>query len=275
MENKKQCGANGYALDFGFRYCNVFLAAEQNWAPLPQQWSQYVRNCLQRTLGSIDIQSLTCDQIATYAIGSHAACYNVRSDPTEPTFCDLSWSDRATILWEIKGVILTSRIWSIAKQGVGLLADCGASATKTEVQTIQATLDGAMSDFASWTDAAISDWISNVEESAKESLKRVLSPTLDWDDLLHISGFNQGSVEVYFTLNLNESIINVTGINGTLTLTHVSNTLIQQLVTGQVNTTYPVLKADSYQMPKNYAGRVQSTPFLLFLAIVFALVLTK
>jgi len=275
LENKKKCNADGYALDFGFRYCNVFLAAEQTWDPLPRQWSQYVRNCLQRTLGSINVKSMTCNQIATFAIGSHAACYNVRSDPTEPTFCDLSWADRGIILWEIKGVILTSRIWSIAKQGVGLLADCGASFTKTQVQTIQTKLDGVMSEFSSWTDAAISDWIATVEESAKEALRRILSPTLDWDNLLHISGFNQGSVEVYFTLNLNETVINTNDINGTLTLDHVSNTLIQRLIAGEVNTTFPVLSATAYKMPNNYAGRVQFTPFLLCLAIVLALVLTK
>lgn len=78
FESQFPCGENGYAVSFGGKYCQIFLEKENSiFSPKGQEWSRYVRICLQQELEKILEQQkdLTCEAAATYATLSHVKCY--------------------------------------------------------------------------------------------------------------------------------------------------------------------------------------------------------
>jgi len=238
VENVTKCGASGYALDFGYRYCNAFLQIENTFSPQGLLWSQYVRHCLQTKVAVMPISTMTCDQIASSAIASHEACYMERApgDPT-PTFCDLTWGDRGKIGMTISGVLFTSRIWAIAKQGAGIqFIDCWGKQGSQGLQNLLVKLDVDISNFAAQSDQAIEEWASALESSAIQSVSNLLTPSFS----IQVSGFQPGSVIVGLAVNVAPN-----GTNGS-SFPQVVSALQQNIMQGKVNTTYPVQNVSVY-----------------------------
>ncbi|KAJ5113812.1 hypothetical protein N7456_002346 [Penicillium angulare] len=77
LEPLVQCGANGYPLGFGAKYCDKFLENKSDFSDRGQKWEEDVGQCLQDALvpfvnGS---KQPDCQDLKEYAIGTHARCY--------------------------------------------------------------------------------------------------------------------------------------------------------------------------------------------------------
>ena len=84
------CGADGYALAFGERLCNTFIARRGEFSPAGQAWLRGVRTCLQQALVPLRTASgLTCATLEDAAYTSHAGCYTARGN----SVCALSSAD--------------------------------------------------------------------------------------------------------------------------------------------------------------------------------------
>lgn len=105
MEPTTPCGEDGYALGFGERLCNVFIARRDRFSPAGQEWLRSIRKCLQDDrVGDLDAQ-LSCDALADRSYDSHARCYTL----PEHSICDLSSHDRAVLLELVGKDLFSSR----------------------------------------------------------------------------------------------------------------------------------------------------------------------
>jgi hypothetical protein len=76
LDATRPCGAAGYALAFGERLCQAFVARREEFSPAGQAWLRGVRTCLQRALvPRVDDPGQTCAALADAAFASHARCY--------------------------------------------------------------------------------------------------------------------------------------------------------------------------------------------------------
>jgi hypothetical protein len=105
VEANKPCGASGYAIGYGEKYCSRF-DVDDTFSPEGKVWRDATLHCLQEALvpelGAI--ASMSCDAITTFAFDSHPACY---TDHT-PSFCFLPPADIANVLGTIDGKDLLS-----------------------------------------------------------------------------------------------------------------------------------------------------------------------
>ena len=96
LEKAKPCGASGYALGFGKKYCDRYFA-DTGFSAKGVAWVSRVGNCLQRALLKYGDPSNppkeSCQQIYSIAYKSHPSCYV----DGYPGICDLSFSDMANI----------------------------------------------------------------------------------------------------------------------------------------------------------------------------------
>jgi len=70
------CGVDGYALAFGERLCNAFIARREEFSPAGQAWLRGVRTCLQRSLVPlVGAGALSCEALVDAAYASHSGCY--------------------------------------------------------------------------------------------------------------------------------------------------------------------------------------------------------
>ncbi|HHH31056.1 MAG TPA: hypothetical protein ENK57_22295, partial [Polyangiaceae bacterium] len=91
--SEASCGASGYYLAFGQRYCQRFQQVTEDRLSIEgQAWSQRVRPCLMRALERAAGDELSCIDISRVALDSHPACY------AETGFCDLPVSDWVLVL---------------------------------------------------------------------------------------------------------------------------------------------------------------------------------
>ena len=76
MEAKISCGASGYALDYGSRYCKKYENRLGLFTNQGQQWIYQTMNCLQKALVS-PLQNCdnTCADLRQTAFASHPSCY--------------------------------------------------------------------------------------------------------------------------------------------------------------------------------------------------------
>ena len=94
LESSHPCGADGYAVAFGERLCNAFIAQREQFTPAGQAWLRGVRTCLQRSLVPLNAMSgLTCGALEDAAYASHAACYTVATN----SVCSLPPADLAAL----------------------------------------------------------------------------------------------------------------------------------------------------------------------------------
>ncbi len=97
IESKYKCGADGYPLGYGAKYCDRFSALSPNdLSPKGLVWRDHTLVCLQQRLADLLVTSHnvnTCGDLKTYAFRSHVGCY---TQPFAPV-CDLAVGDWFTI----------------------------------------------------------------------------------------------------------------------------------------------------------------------------------
>jgi hypothetical protein len=92
VERDYKCGEHGYPLDFGHRLCEKYLTAQPNVSKSLRLWFPKVRYCLQVYLENNRGNFRGCQDLRRKALKSHTTCYE------KTGFCDLSFSDKMTIL---------------------------------------------------------------------------------------------------------------------------------------------------------------------------------
>ena len=76
MERKRSCGPNGYAINYGSRFCNKFVTSLYLFSNTGQSWVYATMNCLQRALVSPLKQcDKSCAELRKNAFDSHPSCY--------------------------------------------------------------------------------------------------------------------------------------------------------------------------------------------------------
>ncbi|ORY09022.1 hypothetical protein BCR34DRAFT_603170 [Clohesyomyces aquaticus] len=77
LEKKLQCGATGYPLGYGLKYCNKFTAARKDLSSSGQAWITKTMLCLQRALVpyATGEKGGSCPNVKEFAFGTHPGCY--------------------------------------------------------------------------------------------------------------------------------------------------------------------------------------------------------
>lgn len=93
LETTKACGADGYALGYGDKYCSRFLAND-GFSREGVVWRDAVMVCLQRHLSRYlaPEDRATCEEITDGAFDDHPSCYTAPGEGA-PSICDLPPSD--------------------------------------------------------------------------------------------------------------------------------------------------------------------------------------
>lgn len=94
-EQRYSCGPKGYALGFGFRFCQVFLNTQETYSSRGHQWLKDVRLCLMNALESTANEK-TCGDIRRKAFHQHIDCY------TSTGFCDIEGHEKLRIMWGLR-----------------------------------------------------------------------------------------------------------------------------------------------------------------------------
>jgi hypothetical protein len=102
LEQVNPCGASGYALGYGEKYCSRY-DVDHRFSAEGLAWRDNVLHCLQESLVSRLSTPATCDDLTTFAFDSHPRCY------TEgPSICFLPPSDALEVVSVIDGKDLLS-----------------------------------------------------------------------------------------------------------------------------------------------------------------------
>ncbi|MFS4460862.1 hypothetical protein [Bdellovibrio sp. HCB2-146] len=103
-EEHNPCGKQGYWIGWGHRYCQKYLDSEKSFSLEAQQWLRENRQCLQSRAEEIS-QGTQCSGIRKAAMESHVGCY------VETGFCELSFKDKAAILWGLRTALNAPEAW--------------------------------------------------------------------------------------------------------------------------------------------------------------------
>ncbi|KAI8911153.1 hypothetical protein EDD86DRAFT_246489 [Gorgonomyces haynaldii] len=117
------CGATGYALGYGNKYCNAFKDKLDKFSPAGQDWIWSVMNCLQKELvplatGTGLEQVNTCTKLRSFAYGTHPHCYTLPGH----SICELPITDWFHVLGVIKKELLDVATY---KQAIAVAGQCG------------------------------------------------------------------------------------------------------------------------------------------------------
>ncbi len=97
IESKYKCGADGYPLGYGAKYCDRFNAlSSHDLSEKGLVWRDHTLVCLQQKLADLLVTSNnvnSCPDLKAYAFRSHVGCY---TQPFAPV-CDLTVGDWFTI----------------------------------------------------------------------------------------------------------------------------------------------------------------------------------
>ena len=87
LEAKFQCGAEGYPIGYGDRYCNKFTENYDKFDEEGKKWIDGTLICLKESLlpDMNNNDAETCDDVYNHAFDSHVKCY------TENGFCDIAF----------------------------------------------------------------------------------------------------------------------------------------------------------------------------------------
>jgi hypothetical protein len=104
LETSDPCGASGYALGYGEKYCSRY-DVDDTLSPEGLVWRNAVLHCLQTALVPLLASDppMSCDAVTTYAFDSHPTCYTAG-----PSICFLPPSDVLNIVSVIDGKDLLS-----------------------------------------------------------------------------------------------------------------------------------------------------------------------
>ena len=103
-DQKQRCGEDGYWQGYGHHFCKKFLDDHEKFSAPLQSWLSDVRYCLQVEALNLNPQ-LSCDETHKAAIDSHVACY------VETGFCNLNYSDQATVYWYLRSAAKDILTW--------------------------------------------------------------------------------------------------------------------------------------------------------------------
>lgn len=114
LETKIPCGARGYAIGYGLKYCSAFMKHFLSFSDVGQHWVTATCLCLQNALLPIVNGNgpQTCDAIKNFAVSSHVACYT----DTKPSVCDIPKSDWYTVLVVIGKELINPETWRTVKE---------------------------------------------------------------------------------------------------------------------------------------------------------------
>lgn len=85
-ESNSACGAEGYYLEFGYRYCQKFETRKSEYSAGGQTWLSEVKACLQQEIENSHAGS--CREARSVALSSHVTCYE------RTNYCELSFWDK-------------------------------------------------------------------------------------------------------------------------------------------------------------------------------------
>jgi len=127
LESRFHCGAKGYPLGYGEKYCEKFAAAQDNFSPAGQKWMLDTMQCLQRVLISDavshtpeDITVSTdrrCNELKEKAFASHSTCY------IENGLCTLTVRDWIHIV-KVIGLETLFDSWDAVKETLEAAEGC-------------------------------------------------------------------------------------------------------------------------------------------------------
>ncbi|KAF2269831.1 hypothetical protein CC78DRAFT_452801, partial [Lojkania enalia] len=77
LEKKVQCGASGYPIGYGLKYCTKFTDARPEFSSSGKAWITKTMLCLQRNLipYATGEKTGTCENLKKFAFGTHPGCY--------------------------------------------------------------------------------------------------------------------------------------------------------------------------------------------------------
>jgi len=125
LETRYHCGADGYPLGYGKKYCNKFNAARDKFSQKGQVWMLDTMECLQRFLvpeatGPEEMGEeggSPCDALRKTAFDSHAECY------VQNGLCTLSVRDWMEIV-EVVDLKTLFGSWEALKEVLEAAAGC-------------------------------------------------------------------------------------------------------------------------------------------------------
>lgn len=99
-ELESPCGAEGYYIGFGYKYCDEFsYRVRKDLSRRGQIWLDQTQKCLTRELGKAS-PALSCGKIHSVAFESHKPCY------IDTGFCRLSPSDKLRVFYAVREELL-------------------------------------------------------------------------------------------------------------------------------------------------------------------------
>lgn len=96
-------------MKYANHFCSKFGENYKIFSTKGKQWIDATRKCLQRSLVSyLDAKNIDCAELKTKAFQSHVCCYLAGKECTpasesNPSVCDLPFSDWLRVSWVIKG----------------------------------------------------------------------------------------------------------------------------------------------------------------------------
>ena len=118
-EKHFNCGAKGYALGYGQKYCQAFKKDAPNFTPQGQRWIDSVMFCLQGEIVPLveNGTSMTCPEFKNFAYDTHPRCYTLR----ENSVCKLPLPDWLRLLFVVRDELLDPAMF---KQALQVAKDC-------------------------------------------------------------------------------------------------------------------------------------------------------
>jgi len=110
LETEYPCSDSGYgyAIEFGDKYCRLFVRNYDSFSMVGRRWLDNIRKCLQVALVDSVLRAqvrTTCQDIRRLAFESHVPCY-LHPPPGEPSFCDINLFDWMTVAWTLRSTIM-------------------------------------------------------------------------------------------------------------------------------------------------------------------------
>jgi hypothetical protein len=98
LEEKYKCGAQGYPVGYGYKYCSKFIRFFDDFPATGKKWVENTLVCLKNALHPLYQESSNCEVIYAVAFASHPECY------FQSGFCDL-FIDKTNILQTLKALL--------------------------------------------------------------------------------------------------------------------------------------------------------------------------
>lgn len=131
------CGRDGYALDYGLRYCDKLHKNDFLYSPKGKEWISATALCLQEALldqitnGKFN-DTTTCTEIQNFAVSTHVSCYT----NSNKSICEIPVTDWATTVINIKDTLTDPKIWEAMINVAGICGENYAKLAKNFFKSI-------------------------------------------------------------------------------------------------------------------------------------------